>query len=107
MSRPSDRWQRRGLILSCPIHVILAALKTYLQVSVKTCERFDNAVSSFNQEDSSISTSGIILINCRILLFVAEIVELNEYLEGTCITFKSNEWLLLLSYYVLVFIPAE
>lgn len=42
VSWPSDWWQRRRLILSCPIHLILVALKTYLQVSVKICEQFDN-----------------------------------------------------------------
>lgn len=42
VSWPSDRWQRRGLILSCPIHLILVALKAYLQVSAKLCEQIDN-----------------------------------------------------------------
>lgn len=50
MSRPSDVWQRPALILSCPIHLILLALKTYLQVSVETCEQLDNG--SFNQDPS-------------------------------------------------------
>lgn len=46
VSWPSDLWQRRGLILSCPIHLILVALKTYLQVSGKTCEQLDSGSDS-------------------------------------------------------------
>lgn len=42
VSRPSDLWQRCGLILSCSIHLILEAFKTYLQISVDACERNEN-----------------------------------------------------------------
>lgn len=42
VSRPSDLWQRCVPILSCSIHLILVAFKTYLQISVDACERNEN-----------------------------------------------------------------